>query len=243
MEERVAKQKSSPPAAPVVAVVDDDREILDLVSAMLEFESYRVATFDNGAAALAAFHAAPPNLVVLDIKMPGMDGMELLRQLRRQSDVPVIFLTGKLDEVDEVLALKLGADDFIRKPFSRRVLTERVRTVLRRSADAPAPAANENVMERGHLRLDQERHSCSWKGHKVELTVTEFRLLDALAVRPGVIKTRDALMEAAYDDRVHVDDRTIDSHIKRLRKKLRDVDDAFDRIETLYGVGYRFREN
>jgi two-component system, OmpR family, response regulator ChvI len=233
-------------AAPTVAVVDDDQDILDLVETMLEMEGHRVITFDSGRAALETLRAKSPDLVILDIKMPGMDGIELLRQLRLKSRVPVIFLTGKLDEVDEILALKLGADDFIRKPFSQRVLAERVRTVLRRVRSIDATGGGEfgdNVMERGDLRLDQERHSCKWKGKEVVLTVTEFRLLETLATRPGVIKSRDALMDAAYEDQVYVDDRTIDSHIKRLRKKFRAVDDTFDRIETLYGVGYRFKEN
>lgn len=213
---------------------------------MLEMEGHQVITFDSGLAALEALRAKSPDLVILDIKMPEMDGMELLRQLRLKCQVPVIFLTGKLDEVDELLALKLGADDFIRKPFSQRVLAERVRTVLRRfrSIDAAGEReSNNSRIERGDLRMDPERHSCKWRGKEVVLTVTEFRLLETLATRPGVIKSRDALMDAAYEDQVYVDDRTIDSHIKRLRKKFRAVDDAFDRIETLYGVGYRFKES
>jgi two-component system response regulator ChvI len=233
-------------AAPTVAVVDDDQAILDLVRAMLETEGYQVVMFRSGVTALAALRVTPANLVILDIKMPAMDGMELLRQLRLRSAVPVIFLTGKLDEVDEVLALKLGADDFVRKPFSQRVLAERVRTVLRRFRTidpAGQREAGDNAMERGHLRMDRERHSVSWKGEKLLLTVTEFRLLETLAIRPGVIKSRDALMDAAYEDQVYVDDRTIDSHIKRLRKKFRAIDDAFDGIETLYGVGYRFKDS
>ena len=239
-------QKLPHVAAPTVAVVDDDPDILDLVETMLEMEGHQVVTFDSGLAALEALRAKSPDLVILDITMPGMDGIELLRQLRLKSQVPVIFLTGKSDEVDELLALKHGADDFIRKPFSQRVLAERVRTVLRRFRATDVAGEGEpgdKMMERGHLRLDQERHSCKWKGKEVVLTVTEFRLLQTLATRPGVIKSRDALMDAAYEDQVYVDDRTIDSHVKRLRKKFRAVDDTFDRIETLYGVGYRFKEN
>jgi two-component system, OmpR family, response regulator ChvI len=238
-------QKLPHVSAPTIAVVDDDHDILDLVETMLELEGHQVITFDSGRAALESLRAKSPDLVILDIKMPGMDGIELLRQLRLKSRVPVIFLTGKLDEVDELLALKHGADDFIRKPFSQRVLAERVRTVLRRfrsiGVDSEAEFGN-NVMERGHLRMDQERHSCKWKGKDVVLTVTEFRLLQTLATRPGVIKSRDALMDAAYEDQVYVDDRTIDSHVKRLRKKFRAVDNTFDRIEALYGVGYRFKD-
>jgi two-component system response regulator ChvI len=178
--------------------------------------------------------------------MPQMDGVELLRRLRQKSDVPVIFLTGRQEETDELLGLRIGADDFIRKPFSQRVLVERVRTLLRRFRSAEAFAerdTSDNVMERGYLCLDRERHTCTWKGNRVVLTVTEFRLLETLATRPGVIKSRDALMDAAYEDQVYVDDRTIDSHIKRLRKKFRMADETFDMIETLYGVGYRFRES
>jgi two-component system response regulator ChvI len=239
-------QKLSHAVTPTVAVVDDDQDILDLVETTLEMEGHQVITFDGGPAALEALRANSPDLVILDIKMPDMDGMELLRQLRLKSRIPVIFLTGKLDEVDELLALKLGADDFIRKPFSQRVLGERVRTVLRRFRSIDASGEREfgdSVMERGHLRMDQERHSCTWRGKEVVLTVTEFRLLKTLATRPGVIKSRDALMDAAYEDQVFVDDRTIDSHVKRRRKKFRAVDDAFDRIETLYGVGYRFKDS
>ena len=238
-------QKLPRVAAPTIAVVDDDPDILDVVETMLEMDGHQVVTFASGLAALEALRAKSPDLVILDIKMPEMDGMELLRQLRLQSRVPVIFLTGKSDEVDELLALRLGADDFVRKPFSQRVLAERVRTVLRRVRSLDSAGGGEiggNVMERGHLRMDPERHSCKWKGKEVGLTVTEFRLLETLAARPGVIKSRDALMDAAYEDQVYVDDRTIDSHIKRLRKKFRAVDETFDRVETLYGVGYRFKE-
>jgi len=229
-----------------IALVDDDRDILALVATTLESEGYQVVAYPDGPAALNGFKTVQPDLAILDIKMPQMDGVELLRRLRQKSDVPVIFLTGRLEETDELLGLRIGADDFIRKPFSQRVLVERVRTLLRRFRSMDLPGEREdgdNVMERGHLCMDQERHTCTWKGEKVVLTVTEFRLLETLATRPGVIKSRDALMDAAYEDQVYVDDRTIDSHIKRLRKKFRMVDGTFDMIETLYGVGYRFREN
>ncbi len=228
-----------------IAVVDDDHDVLALVATMLESEGYHVVTYPGGPAALNGFKTVQPDLAILDIKMPQMDGVELLRQLRLKSEVPVIFLTGRLDETDELLGLRIGADDFIRKPFSQRVLVERVRTVLRRIRSADAASQREggdSVMERGLLSMNKERHTCTWKGENVVLTVTEFRLLEALAIRPGVIKSRDALMDAAYDDQVYVDDRTIDSHMKRLRKKFRAVDETFDRIETLCGVGYRFRE-
>ncbi|MBK8456171.1 MAG: response regulator transcription factor [Phyllobacteriaceae bacterium] len=230
-----------------IALVDDDRNILTSVSIALEAEGYRVETYTDGASALEGLAARPPNLAVLDIKMPRMDGMELLRRLRQKTDLPVIFLTSKDDEIDELFGLKMGADDFIKKPFSQRLLVERVRAVLRRAAakenGAKPGAPQAKMLERGQLLMDQERHACTWKGEPVTLTVTEFLILQALAQRPGVVKSRDALMDAAYDEQVYVDDRTIDSHIKRLRKKFKAVDDDFDMIETLYGVGYRFRED
>jgi len=228
-----------------IALVDDDRDILALIATTLESEGYNVVAYPDGPAALNGFKTVQPDLAILDIRMPQMDGVELLRRLRQKSDVPVIFLTGRQEETDELLGLRIGADDFIRKPFSQRVLVERVRTLLRRFRaieTAGERDTSDNVMERGNLCLDRERHTCTWKGNKVILTVTEFRLLETLATRPGVIKSRDALMDAAYEDQVYVDDRTIDSHIKRLRKKFRGVDETFDMIETLYGVGYRFRE-
>ncbi|WEK51122.1 MAG: response regulator transcription factor [Candidatus Kaistia colombiensis] len=232
---------------PTIALVDDDRNILASVSIALESEGYRVQTYTDGASALDGFQQSLPDLAILDIKMPRMDGMELLRRLRQRTDLPVIFLTSKDDEIDELFGLKMGADDFIKKPFSQRLLVERVKAVLRRfqprEAVAPAkvPDAARNL-DRGALSMDQERHTCTWNGQPVTLTVTEFLILYALAQRPGVVKSRNALMDAAYDDQVYVDDRTIDSHIKRLRKKFKVVDDDFDMIETLYGVGYRFKE-
>ena len=229
-----------------IALVDDDRNILTSVSIALESEGYRVETYTDGASALEGLAARPPNLAILDIKMPRMDGMELLRRMRQKSDLPVIFLTSKDDEIDELFGLKMGADDFIRKPFSQRLLVERVRAVLRRAsareAAAKAPSQQARSLERGQLVMDQERHTCTWKGQPVTLTVTEFLILHSLAQRPGVVKSRDALMDSAYDEQVYVDDRTIDSHIKRLRKKFKEADDNFDVIETLYGVGYRFKE-
>ncbi len=230
---------------PTVALVDDDRNILTSVSIALEAEGYRTMTYSDGASALDGFKTSPPDLAILDIKMPRMDGMELLRRLRQKSDMPVIFLTSKEEEIDELFGLKMGADDFIRKPFSQRLLVERVKTLLRRSISkdgANPKEAGAKVLERGQLRMDPERHICTWKSEVVTLTVTEFLILQALASRPGVVKSRDALMDAAYDGQVYVDDRTIDSHVKRLRKKFKSVDEAFDMIETLYGVGYRFKE-
>jgi two-component system response regulator ChvI len=230
---------------PIIALIDDDRNILTSVSIALEAEGYRIMTYSDGVSALEGFKTSPPDLAVLDIKMPRMDGMELLRRLRQNSDIPVILLTSKDEEIDELFALKIGADDFIRKPFSQRLLVERVKVILRRATpkdghNAKEPAAN--VLERGQLLVNSERHTCMWMGKPVALTVTEFLILQSLASRPGVVKSRNALMDAAYDDDIHVDDRTIDSHIKRMRHKFKAVDDAFDMIDTLYGVGYRFRE-
>jgi len=231
---------------PSIALVDDDRNILTSVSMVLEAEGYDVETFTDGASALSALTQSPPDLAIFDIKMPRMDGMELLRRLRQKNDLPVIFLTSKDEEIDEVIGLRMGADDYVRKPFSQRLLVERIRAVLRRRAaneDANLERAeSEKLIQRGKLEMDPMRHSSVWDGKPVTLTVTEFLILHALAQRPGFVKSRDQLMDAAYDDQVYVDDRTIDSHIKRVRKKFRDVDDEFDSIETLYGVGYRYRE-
>jgi two-component system, OmpR family, response regulator ChvI len=212
---------------PTIALVDDDRNILTSVSIALEAEGYRITTYTDGASALDGFKTTPPDLAILDIKMPRMDGMETLRRLRQKSDLPVIFLTSKDEEIDELFGLKMGADDFIRKP-----------------KDGTIPKQTDsNVLERGQLRMDPERHTCTWKNEPVTLTVTEFLILQALASRPGVVKSRNALMDAAYDDQVYVDERTIDSHVKRLRKKFNARDTDFDMIETLYGVGYRFKES
>ena len=222
---------------PTIALVDDDRNILTSVSMALENEGYRVQTYTDGASALDGLNASPPDLAVFDIKMPRMDGMELLRRLRQSSELPVIFLTSKDEEIDELFGLKMGADDFIRKPFSQRLLVERVKAVLRRAQPregVPVKREGGQVLERGLLVMDPERHTCTWDNKPVTLTVTEFLILEALAQRPGVVKSRNALMDAAYDDQVYVDDRTIDSHIKRLRKKFRAVDGTFDMIETLY---------
>ncbi len=228
-----------------IALVDDDRNILTSVSMALEAEGFRVRTYTDGAEALRGLSAQPADLAVLDIKMPRMDGMELLQRLRKQSAVPVIFLTSKDDEIDELLGLRMGADDYIRKPFSQKLLIERIRALLRRTeiaaegGDMPGGSA---ALVRGELVLDPGRHVCAWKGQKVDLTVTEFLLLKSLAQRPGHVKNRDQLIDAAYGENIYVDDRTIDSHIKRLRKKFREVDTEFGHIETLYGVGYRYRD-
>jgi len=227
-----------------IALVDDDLNILTTVSILLESEGFSVSKYSDGEVALEEFAESPPDLAVLDIKMPRMDGMELLNRLRRNSNLPVIFLTSKDDEIDEFLGLKMGADDYIKKPFSQRLLVERIRTVLRRHQvkSAGDSEEEEDVLERGKLRLDSIRHACFWDGQEVTLTVTEFMLLHALAYRPGNVQSRDQLMDADYDDNIYVDDRTIDSHIKRLRQKIKAVDADFSAIETLYGVGYRFKD-
>ncbi|MBS9715479.1 response regulator transcription factor [Pseudohalocynthiibacter aestuariivivens] len=229
-----------------IALVDDDRNILTSVSMTLEAEGFEVETYNDGQTALDAFNKRLPDMAVLDIKMPRMDGMDLLQRLRQKSAMPVIFLTSKDDEIDEVLGLRMGADDYVKKPFSQRLLVERIRALLRRQEaianDEVAVEEDQKIIQRGDLTMDPLRHSVSWKGGEVSLTVTEFLLLQSLAQRPGFVKSRDQLMDVAYDDQVYVDDRTIDSHIKRLRKKMRTVDDEFSAIETLYGIGYRYNE-
>ncbi|MCH7633830.1 MAG: response regulator transcription factor [Proteobacteria bacterium] len=228
-----------------IALVDDDQNILTSVSMALEAEGYSVRTYTTGAEALRALTNQPVDLAILDIKMPRMDGMELLNRLRRQSQMPVIFLTSKDEEVDEVLGFRMGADDYIKKPFSQRLLIERIRALLRRSevtSEGPAARDGKGAIARGELVMDPLRHLCSWRGAPVALTVTEFLILQSLAARPGHIKSRDQLMDAAYGEHIYVDDRTIDSHIKRLRRKFKAVDAEFVQIETLYGLGYRYRE-
>jgi two-component system response regulator ChvI len=226
-----------------IALVDDDRNILTSVSMTLEAEGFAVRTYTDGAEALRALMQSPVDLAVLDIKMPRMDGMELLEKLRKSSELPVIFLTSKDDEVDELMGLRMGADDYIKKPFSQRLLIERIRTLLRREASRnTTEKTGEAAVTRGDLTLDPNRHLCTWKNQPVELTVTEFLLLKALAQRPGHVKSRDQLMDSAYGENIYVDDRTIDSHIKRLRKKFKVLDNDFNQIETLYGVGYRYRD-
>ena len=232
----------------VIALVDDDRNILTSVSIALQSEGFVTRVYSDGAAALKAFADNPADLGVFDIKMPQMDGMELLRRLREFSSMPVIFLTSKDDELDEALGLAMGADDYISKPFSQRLLLARIRAILRRQelakteAATPESEAEPELLIRGRLTMDPARHKVKWDGKDVTLTVTEFLILEALAQRPGVVKNRNQLLDIAYQEDVYVDDRTIDSHIKRIRRKFRAVDPEFDAIETLYGVGYRFEE-
>lgn len=228
-----------------IALVDDDRNILTSVSIALQAEGFLTRVYSDSEAALKALVDTPPDLAIFDIKMPRMDGLELLRRFRERQTTPVIFLTSKDDELDEALGLAMGADDYIAKPFSQRLLIARIRAILRRaeppqplgSGEEPAP-----LIERGRLVMDPARHRTTWAGQPVTLTVTEFLILETLAQRPGVVKTRNQLMDAAYQDDIYVDDRTIDSHIKRVRRKFRAVDPEFDGIETLYGAGYRFSE-
>jgi two-component system response regulator ChvI len=233
----------------VIALVDDDRNILTSVSIALQQEGFVTRVYSDPAAALKAIGDNPPDLGVFDIKMPGMDGMELLRRIRETSALPIIFLTSKDDELDEALGLAIGADDYIAKPFSQRLLIARIRAILRRQELARGEANHDGefveaapLIERGRLVMDPDRHKVRWDRKEVSLTVTEFLILGALAQRPGVVKSRNQLLDVAYSEDVYVDDRTIDSHIKRIRRKFRAVDPEFDAIETLYGVGYRFDE-
>ena len=232
--------------AGTIALVDDDKNILTSVSIAMQAEGYTTRIYSDAQAALGALTDNPPDLAVLDVKMPGMDGLELLRRVREKREFPVIFLTSKDDELDEALGLAMGADDYITKPFSQRLLLARIKAILRRvdylkrAAEDPGDSEASEPMERGELVMDEARHEVRWRGKAVSLTVTEFLILQALATRPGLVKTRSQLMDAAYQDDVYVDDRTIDSHIKRLRRKFRETDPEFEAIDTLYGAGYRF---
>ena len=230
-----------------IALVDDDRNILTSVKMTLEGEGFEIDTYSDGQSALEAFYRKQPDIVVLDIKMPRMDGMDLLQKMRPKISSPVIFLTSKDDEIDEVLGLRMGADDYIKKPFSQRLLVARIRALLRRQAQFSDSLVvgekGRHLLERGALTMDPMRHAVTWKDSEISLTVTEFVLLQALAQRSGFVKSRDQLMDVAYDDQIYVDDRTIDSHIKRLRKKMRAVDYQFSCIETLYGIGYRYSDH
>jgi len=231
---------------PRIAIVDDDWNILASVPIMLEVEGFEVDIYCDGQTAWEAFKNNMPNIVVLEMKTPSLDGMDLLKRIRQNSTIPIMFLTSKDDEIDEILGLRMGADDYVKKPISQRILLERIWALLRRK-DAilgiiPIESENNKVVERGLLYMDPLRHRVTWRGADVPLTVTEFALLQTLALQPGFVKSRDQLMDVAYDDQVYVDDRTIDSHIKRLRKKMRVVDRDFNSIESLYGIGYRFNE-
>ncbi len=232
-----------------LALVDDDDGVRGSVERALASEGFLVSTYASGAEALASWEARRPQLALVDLVMPGMDGMDVVRRARMRWSFPIIMLTARNDELDEVMCLRMGADDYVRKPFSHRTLTARIAAILRRGTAPEEAGAREagvedpaGVLARGALRMDPRRHRVSWNGRDVALTVTEYHLLEALARRPGFVKSRDQLMDEAYDDQVFVDDRTIDSHIKRLRKKMRAIDPEFTAIETLYGIGYRYSD-
>jgi len=227
-----------------ICLIDDDQNILASLSLALKSEKFDVETYSDGISGLEALEKDDFDIAILDIKMPRLDGLEVLQKLRNSSDIPVIFLTSKDDEIDQLLGLKMGADDYITKPFSQKLLIERVKVILKRTA-LPINeniGKNDSLIERGNLLLNMDRHECHWKNERIKLTVTEFLLLESLVNRPGYVKNRDQLMSAAYSDDLYVDDRTIDSHIKRIRRKFKAVDNDFNSIETLYGVGYRFNQ-
>lgn len=229
-----------------ILIVDDEESIRASLQKLLEYKGYEAVLAEDGPTALEILAEQSVDVMLLDIKMPRMDGMELLSRLRNHSKLPVIFLTSKDDEIDEMLGLRMGADDYITKPFSQRLLIERIRAILRRADTVEEGSAGETrdrVVVRGDLVMDPDRHMCTWRNEPVSLTVTEFLILQSLATRPGHVKSRDQLMDAAYGENIYVDDRTIDSHIKRLRKKFKAADNEFDQIETLYGIGYRYSEN
>ena len=233
-----------------VLVVEDDDAIADVLRRSLRAEGHEVRTAGDWVEALRAAEEFAPDLVVLDLGLPRLDGLEVAKRLRADSDVPILMLTARTETEDRVEGLDSGADDYLPKPFERAELLARIRAILRRAgpvqdsgSETPeAETPDTAVIERGRLRMDPARHQVTWAGKPVSLTVTEFLILEALAARPGVIKSRNQLMDAAYGEHIYVDDRTIDSHIKRLRKKFKQSDDEFDMIETLYGVGYRFKE-
>ena len=236
----------------IIALVDDEQSILTSVSLSLESEGFMVDTFLNGVEALKAFESKKYDLGLFDIKMPKMDGNELLAKVRSSKienlkEMPIIFLTSKDHEQDEIIGLRMGAADYIKKPFSQKLLNERVRTVLRIYSNRNSNEKNNNTnketgLTRGDLVLDENKQLCFWKGIEIELTVAEFNLIKSLVKYIGVVKDRNQLMDAMYGDSIYVDDRTIDSHIKRLRKKFRSYDKSFDQIRTRYGSGYSWRD-
>ena len=227
-----------------ICLIDDDQNILASLSLALKSEKFEVETYSDGIAGLEALKDNNFDIAILDIKMPRLDGLEVLQKLRNSSDIPVIFLTSKDDEIDQLLGLKMGADDYITKPFSQKLLIERVKVILKRTSSSSKgnEVNSDSLIERGNLLLNMDRHECHWKEERIKLTVTEFLLLESLVNRPGYVKNRDQLMSAAYCDDLYVDDRTIDSHIKRIRRKFKAIDKDFNSIETLYGVGYRFNQ-
>ena len=226
-----------------IALIDDDRNILTSISIALEKEGYNVQTYLDGESALIGLSRTPPDLAIIDIKMPKMDGEELLKKLRKKTTLPVIFLTSKDDEIDELLGLKLGADDFVKKSggFSTKVLIERIRVQLRKK-NLNSVEETKNIISHGKLKLDPSQLECEWDGKQLpdKLTTTEFLIVQELAKRPGIIKERSQLMDIAYREDTDIEDRTIDSHVKRIRKKFKKVDPEFSAIETRYGSGYRW---
>lgn len=232
--------------APTILLVEDDPSLRMLTARALQENGFAVRPASAAPEMWLALDSGPVDLVLLDIMLPGTSGIDLCRSLRQKSDVPIIFMSARASETDRVVGLELGADDYIAKPFSQRLLIARIRAILRRTEPATPgtedEAAAQGPLERGRLVMDPARHRVSWDGKPVTLTVTEFLILETLAQRPGIVKTRNQLMDAAYQDDIYVDDRTIDSHIKRVRRKFREADPAFDSIETLYGAGYRFSE-
>ncbi len=225
----------------IIALIDDDQNITTSVSMALKAEGFTVRTYNDGEAGLDGLLKSPPDLAILDIKMPRMDGLEVLRELRQYSQIPVIFLTSKDAELDELTGLKEGADDYITKPFSQSLLLARIQTLLRRIS-ATAENTEEETRQIGSLSLDNARHICTWQGTEINLSVTEYLLLHTLAERPGHVKSRDQLIDLAYGESIYIDDRTIDSHIKRVRQKFKRIDPEFNQIETIYGIGYKYKE-
>lgn len=234
---------TTPAPGGLIALVDDEESLRETVGFALRREGYRVESFADGLAAWQSFERSLPDLAILDVTMPRMDGLELCRRLRALSErLPILFLTSRDEEFDRVLGLELGADDYLCKPFSMRELAARVKVLLRRAAHRlEPPGGEERVLEAGRLRLDLPRYQAFWNGVPLPLTVTEFTLLHALARRPGHVKSRAQLLEEGYPHDAYASDRTIDSHVKRLRKKIAEADPSFDPIETVYGLGYRFR--
>ena len=228
-----------------IALVDDDQNILTSVSIALEAAGFQVSTYENGEDGLKGILDSPVDLVVLDMKMPQMDGIEVIQKLKAKTDIPVIFLTSKDDEIDQVLGLRMGAEDYITKPFSQRLLIERINVILRRQAlikDPKHKTSFDETITRGLLKLDDSRHICTWDDQFIDLTVTEYLVVKSLATNPGHVKSRDQLMNFVYGESIYVDSRTIDTHIKRLRQKFKVIDNTFNNIETVYGIGYRYKD-
>ena len=230
-----------------IVVIEDEVDILEVINYNLSKEGFDVCSALDGEEGLALIKKEVPDLVLLDLMLPGLDGIEICRKLKTDystRSIPIIMVTAKGEESDIVLGLGMGADDYITKPFSQKLLIERVKVILKRTSSSSKgnEVNSDSLIERGNLLLNMDRHECHWKEERIKLTVTEFLLLESLVNRPGYVKNRDQLMSAAYSDDLYVDDRTIDSHIKRIRRKFKAIDKDFNSIETLYGVGYRFNQ-